>query len=96
MGCGGRSKQRPYETGAAKNYDGPDFARDICQGELALRTATKVKRAGGTPALRKATSRPPASTRLGRTSVLRGRVGSPPPGKFQVSFRPFLRAQTLR
>jgi uncharacterized protein YdhG (YjbR/CyaY superfamily) len=39
MGCGGRSKQRPYETGAAKNYDGPDFARDICQGELALRAA---------------------------------------------------------
>jgi hypothetical protein len=46
MGCGGRSKQRPYETGAAKNYDGPDFARDTCQGELALRTATKVKRVG--------------------------------------------------
>jgi hypothetical protein len=46
MGCGGRSKQRPYETGAAKNYDGPDFARDICQGDLTLRTATEVKRAG--------------------------------------------------
>jgi hypothetical protein len=48
-GCGGRSKQRPYETGAAKNYDGLPLPGTFVRASWRCERLRKSKE----PALRK-------------------------------------------